>query len=377
MIRIDSDFPGGNIKVHDIKGRDLYLSPDLRDTVGSWFYWAFRLRGGAGQKFHVHFVSDYPVAVRGPAISTDGRHTWHWTDEPFGEEDFVVTVSSDCNEIYFALAPLYTQENWDRFVATFSSFAPCDRYKLGTLTTSRKGRSDEKLHVGIVPEKASKIVVFTARHHCCEMIANDVMEGVISEILSGESKEGLWLRENASIDFIPFTDKDGVEDGDQGKNRKPHDHNRDYTDFLFPETKAIAELISNLSEKYTLDAMIDLHCPGIRGHQNSTAFMPGASEPDYAEGQITFGTLLEKSLPEGALPFFQKDFYSFGQNGNTDDDYSQGFSSTRWARRQRKIPFVTSFETPYATANGVAVTPDNARLLGRGMAIALAEYFWR
>jgi hypothetical protein len=49
----------------------------------------------------------------------------------------------------------------------------------------------------------------------------------MSALLS-ESKDGRWFRENVEVVIVPFMDKDGVEEGDQGKNRKPHDHNRDY-----------------------------------------------------------------------------------------------------------------------------------------------------
>jgi len=46
--RIDAGFPGGNIIVDGIEGDTVFLRPDLRDTQGDWFYWAFRVRGSAG-----------------------------------------------------------------------------------------------------------------------------------------------------------------------------------------------------------------------------------------------------------------------------------------------------------------------------------------
>ena len=43
--------------------------------------------------------------------------------------------------------------------------------------------------------------------------------------------------------LVPFVDKDGVEEGDQGKNRAPRDHNRDYAGAsMYPETGALREL---------------------------------------------------------------------------------------------------------------------------------------
>ena len=377
MLRIDCNFPGGNILVEGLEGDRLDVRPDLRDTTITWFYWAFRLRGAAGRHLHVHFTACSPVGVLGPAISTDGRLTWHWTTEAFDNDNFEVTVPSGCEEIYLAVAPLYTQENWDRFAATFPTIAPAGGYDLGTITESRKGRSVECLYVGNSPDEAEKVAVIMARHHCCEMIASYVMEGIIAAILSGDTEEGRWLRDHASISFIPFIDKDGVEDGDQGKNRDPHDHNRDYEEFLYPETTAVAKLCTRLQKAYGVDAFLDLHCPCLRGTATDIVYMPGQEKRETDRCQVAFGNLLEKSLPEGAIPFSQSNYYPFGKGWNVASSYTGGIASTKWAAEVCGIDFATSFEIAYARASGATVTPDGVRLLGRGMAIALARYFQR
>ena len=46
---IDAAFPGGNITVDRVEGEAVFLRQDLRDTLGDWFYWAFRVRGAAGR----------------------------------------------------------------------------------------------------------------------------------------------------------------------------------------------------------------------------------------------------------------------------------------------------------------------------------------
>jgi murein tripeptide amidase MpaA len=40
-----------------------------------------------------------------------------------------------------------------------------------------------------------------------------------------DTPEGRLARERFRFLAVPFMDKDGVEDGDQGKNRRPRDHN--------------------------------------------------------------------------------------------------------------------------------------------------------
>ena len=377
MLKVDSKFPGGNIVVHEIGDDHIVVSPDYRDSKDGWFYWAFRLCGAAGRHLLVEFKDSTPVGMRGPAVSTDGRLTWHWTTEPWEIGSFELTVPADCDEIYLAFAPTYTQENWDRFMATLPSFAPKGSYEAGVLTQSRKGRPVQVLHVGQAPDKAEKVSFFSARHHCCEMSASWVMEGIIAAILSGETEEGLWLREHASVTFVPFADKDGVEDGDEGKNRVPHDHNQDYTEFLYPETKAIAALVSDLQEKYGVETVIDIHSPWIRGYPENVVYMPGKPQPEVAERQIAFGNLLEKSLPEGAHRFYQKDFYPFGKGWNVATEFTHGLVFSNWANVACHVGFGTTLEVPYAEISGETMTPGGLRLLGAGVAIALARYLQR
>jgi hypothetical protein len=58
-------------------------------------------------------------------------------------------------------------------------------------------------------------------------MASYSLEGLMEGILAGDDV-GRWLAGHVEFLVVPFVDKDGVEEGDQGKNRRPHDHNRDY-----------------------------------------------------------------------------------------------------------------------------------------------------
>lgn len=60
-------------------------------------------------------------------------------------------------------------------------------------------------------------------------------------------------------------DKDGVEDGDQGKNRLPHDHNRDYTgESIYASVRASRDFVPHWSVG-RLKFALDMHCPYILG----------------------------------------------------------------------------------------------------------------
>ena len=74
-VRIDADFPGGNIIVERIEGNTIFLRPDQRDSSTWWFYWYFRVRGAAGRTLKFQFTGKNPIGTQGPAFSTDGGGT--------------------------------------------------------------------------------------------------------------------------------------------------------------------------------------------------------------------------------------------------------------------------------------------------------------
>ena len=44
---INTDFCGGNAIIRSVADDTVVFSPDLRDTEGDWFYWAFEVKGAA------------------------------------------------------------------------------------------------------------------------------------------------------------------------------------------------------------------------------------------------------------------------------------------------------------------------------------------
>src|SRR5690606_31742336 len=94
--------------------------------------------------------------------------------------------------------------------------------KVSVLTKSRKGRDVQLLRIG-EPGPGKQSVLFTARHHATETIASYVLEGILAEAMA-DNATGEAFREKYVLYAVPLVDHDGVEDGDQGKNRQPHDH---------------------------------------------------------------------------------------------------------------------------------------------------------
>ncbi len=226
-LMVDADFPGGNIIVDEVNGDDVYLHQDLRDTAGDWFYWYFRVKGAAGRTLTFHFTKgdQAPIGVRGPAVSDNGGRNWRWLGaQATRGSSFMYAFPSDAIDVRFCFAFPYQAENLHRFLAAHQQNRSL---KVETLCKSKRDRDVELIRLGRLDGQAAHRIALTCRHHCCEMMASYVLEGIIEEVLVG-NEDGRWLREHAELFIVPMVDKDGVEDGDQGKNRKPRDHNRDY-----------------------------------------------------------------------------------------------------------------------------------------------------
>ena len=203
------------------------------------------------------------------------------------------------------------------------------------------------------------------------MIADYSLEGIMEEVL-GETNEGRWLREHVEFFVVPFTDKDGVEEGDQGKNRKPHDHNRDYDgESLYASVRAVRELAARRLGSRQIAFALDLHCPHIRGPHNEVIYFVGGPEQENWVRVGEFAKVLE-AVQHGPLRYRAADNLPYGQAWNTVEGPPRSFG--RWAAAQPNVCVGTSIEIPYANVGEMTVTAENARAFGHDLARALAQY---
>ena len=365
---IDCDFPGGNITVEKIDGDDVFVRQDLRDTEGDWFYWYFRVRGASGRKLRFHFTGSNVLGTRGPGISEDGGMTWRWLGTGAVDgQSFVYEFAHDAAEVRFSFGMPYVQADLDRFLA-----AHADHIAVDALCKTRKGREVQTLRLGRLDARADFRVLLTARHHCCEMMQSYVLEGMMAAML-GEDDLGRWFQARVECLVIPFMDKDGVEDGDQGKNRRPRDHNRDYDgQSLHAETAALRARVPRWSAG-KLKVAIDLHCPWIRGDHHETIYLVGSDSPSHWQEQLRFSHSLQ-TLRTGSLPFFTADNLPFGVAWNTAESYASGKSFGRWASELPGVQLATTIEFPYANVGDLDTSPQLARVFGRDLATALKGY---
>lgn len=388
-IRVDADFPGGNVKVESIDQENnvVCVRPDLRDTKSNYFYFYFRVTGAENRTVTFKFPEKSTnFGAVGPNVSVDGGKTWRFLGEkdyltsgtkfPAEQHEFTWAFGPNDSDVRFAFGTPYTQSNWDEFMAQYRTR---EDVRFETLCRSRLDKRDVELfRVPYLGQgKPRFYLAFTARHHACETSASPVMEGMISFCLS-DAPEAQWLRQNTEIVFIPFMDKDGVEEGDQGKNRNPHDHNRDYVQELYPSVRAFKALILKESEGAKL-VFMDLHAPSIRGGNNDFFYSHGPIGMEQMNVIWNrFRDKLAENQKDGTLKYEPKwdvpgrseghnSIKSFtGKNGNLS-------SSRVWVQSLPNAYFANCMEFGYTLCGNAVITPESGRELGRNVMKTLAE----
>ena len=346
MLNIHKNFIGGNVYVKSIDGDVITLENELRDTTVDWFYFAFCVEGAEGRELTFKLQPNR-LGYLGPAVSHDLK-AWHWLGESNTSKDtFTYRFGKNEGKVYFAHSMLYHP---DRFLSL------CERLELCAteLCKSRKGRSVPSLRLG----SGEKSIIMTARHHACESTGSYVMEGVIEEL----AREPLA---DTTILFIPFVDYDGVLDGDQGKSRSPHDHNRDYIDSpIYPEVRAIYGYARECGCNYGFD----FHSPWHRGGINDKIFIVRNTE-EKAEQFDIFSSILEGEIAESAMQYHREDDFPPNTSWNMP---STNFSFTMNSRPECTLAF--TLESTYFGAEDNAVSEKRLIELGHCFAKALRKY---
>ena len=361
--------PAGNLHVREIRGRTALVSTELRDTGEYWFYWRFRASFPEAGPWTFKF--DGPaVGTRGPAVSHDGGSTWSWlSGDVLHKSDREFTyIASGPETVDFCQCIPYLQTNLEAFLAARSADSRLSRE---ILCTSRKGRPVEL--VRLREGTPSRYILLTSRHHAQEAMACYAAEGIL-DALRADTPAAHNILSRYEILWVPFTDKDGVEDGDQGKRRLPHDHARDYGQpdgsHIYPETAAIEQLVKSLRP----EVVLDLHCPWLRGGPtNEWPYLVGCDLECTVGPMHRLSAILQRHCPSVA-PYRDTDTLPYGMYWNKGANYAQGMTVKRWAAMQPYVRLAQTIEIPFANFRDKTQTPETIRAFGAGVAASLAEY---
>lgn len=344
-MKIHSDFIGGNIKVVKQNENDVYLENEIRDSAESWFYWAFCAEGCEGKEIKFHFGKSI-IGYWGPAVSHE-LEKWFWLGNADGNS-FTYKFAEGENKVYFAHSMLYHPNRFLKLTEELSLPAT-------ELCKSRKGRSVPSVILG----NGSKSIILTARHHACESTGSYVLEGFLREFVSTPIAD-------TKLFVVPFVDFDGVVDGDQGKARKPHDHNRDYAknESLYPETAAIKAY----ADKNGCNYGFDFHSPWHKSGENDTVFIVRNSV-EKLDRIERFSKILEEEITPQAMKYSKENDHPPMSGWNQP---SESFGFTMMHRKECDIAL--SLETAYFGTKDNKISEEKMIELGRCYAKAVKKY---
>jgi hypothetical protein len=346
-MKIHADFECGNIRYLKEENGTVYLTNEMRGTKrDSAYYWAFCVEGAAGKSLRFNLDLEW-VGPYGAAVSHD-LINWHWSETAIDGATFAYDFSDDENCVYFAHDLLYTPTR-------LASLANELGLEFSSACRTLKGRDVPCIKLG----GGSKNVILSARHHACESSGSYALEGVIREYVENPIAD-------TSLFIIPMVDFDGVVEGEHGKDRDPHDHNRDYVnDSIYPETRAIMDYAANKNITYA----IDFHAPSHRIGRSNRVYIV-RKFPELSERFDRFSHLLEKHCGGEAMTYEMK--YDVPPNTGWNKDDTPTFSTFFNLRPECKLA-LTLEVTHYGTEDN-KVTSQRLINTGRAFCRALDDY---
>ncbi len=380
-VDISCDYPGGSVIVRGIDETNgvVNIAPNLADTNGrKWMRFDFKVRGAEGRTLHFQFPDDKfnYLATLGPAFSRDGGATWAWLRQDGSRHEpsnaFDWTFAEDERETRFAFCIPYLQGDWEKLAAKYKKRKDV---VFGTLCKSQCGERKTELLRLPCRGTAKWLFVFTARHHASEASASFIMEGAIEECLS-DSKEAAWLRDNADCVFVPFMDKDGVENGEQGKHRHPHDHNRDYVKNRYTSVRSLKRLLAREGEGKQI-VFLDLHSPEARSgktghkiHDHAFTFAPikTAQMDRWQRFRHAWADLQKNAMLKYDGKFDKVD----SEKTYADAVKNRSLNSRQYVGSLSNCWLSVCCEFGYSLCDGV-YSPDGGRKLGHGLLKAISS----
>lgn len=346
-MRIHADFECGNIRFIRQEENEIYLTNEMRGTIrDKAYYWAFCVEGAAGKTLNFRLDHEW-VGPYGAAVSHD-LVNWSWTESSLDGASFSYTFGEGEDRVYFAHDLLYTPS---RLMLILDELG----IKPYTVCNTLRGREVPAFKIGV----GSKNIILTARHHACESPGSWVLEGVIREYLEKPIKD-------TAVFVLPIVDFDGVVEGEHGKDRDPHDHNRDYIkDNVYPEVSAIIDYAKDKDITYA----VDFHAPSHRIGRSNRVYVV-RKFPKFEERFDDFGKLLEARCGGDSLTYDMK--YDVHPNVGWNKDTTPTFSTYFNTRPDCKLA-LTLEVTHYGTDDN-KVTSERLINTGRAFCRALDDY---
>jgi hypothetical protein len=373
-LTVTSDFPSGSAEVQaiDQKTRRIRIVPARHPDRGWACWWYFKVAGIKPGETLTLDVGDGGWATPDRAVfSTDGK-SWRQT-EPGKRVAQRITYQQqiDAAEAWFAWGPPFTPADANELDRTAAE--KCSQATAFELCKSLEGRPVPALKFEPKPSSGTKDrtpgIVVVARQHAWEVGSSWVCQGLVEWLVSDEPRAAA-LRKKSRVLIVPVMDVDNVTIGAGGKEQRPQDHNRDWTDHpYFPAVAAVQAELKKMDAAGQLDLFVDLHDPA-----------PSDSYPFFFVSPR--GLLLSEVAAANVERFLQGARLEMtgplafrGESRESGPDYDANWPriGKNWVTKNMRPHVVAmTLEVPWNTPQS---TTDGYKQVGRELGQAMERYF--
>jgi len=264
-LAVNIDFPGGSAKVQEINQelRLLKIVPTQHKDRGWICWWYFKLTGcESGETIALDVGEGIWATPDRASLSYDNRVWQHTEPGKRVGKRIVFTIKVEAAEVWLAWGPPFVPADAAALVNEAAKNSP--HVQSFELCRTLEDRSVPAMRVSQTsPSTTEKYGIWiNARQHAWESGSCWVCRGLVEWLIS-EDPRAESLRRSADLTIVPIMDIDNVAVGAGGKEQKPHDHNRDWSDTpYFPAVQAAQREIARKNEAKRFDMFIDLHNPG-------------------------------------------------------------------------------------------------------------------
>lgn len=368
---VSIDFPSGSGAVEriDPEQRLIRLAPTSHADRGWACWWYVKVHGLRPGDVVTLDVGPAPWATPNrAAFSTDNRR-WRHTDPGVRDGNRITYRQRvDAAVAWFAWGPPFTVADAEELVRNAVQDRP-----YATAFDLCRSRGDRRVPAVRVRQEGAADTErvglwIQARQHAWEAGSSWVCRGLLEWLVSDDPRAEA-LRKRSVTTIVPIMDVDNVAIGAGGKNEKPQDHNRDWSDK--PHWTAVAaaiERIKELDAAGRFDLFIDLHNPSAS--DTAPYFYAAPRELLKDDGRRNLERFIASAQVEmtGPLAFRGKVLESGANYDRQWRQISKNWVSLNTAPHVVAVTLETAWNTPESTADGY-------RSVGRQLGLAIERYF--
>lgn len=333
-------------------------SPTLAPSA-RWYY--FKMSGVNGKEVILNVKNS---DARRPFYSYDNVNWTRFSEQESPDEKTIIKTYSQ-DEVYIAYYVPYT---YSRLLGKIQEWVKYDWVDLSSIGESEHGRNMPLLTITEKNGKEGKKVVYIhGRVHTSETPGSWHLERMI-DVITSDTPYGKALRENTVFHILPFTNPDGVVEGNSRSNANGVNMEVNWDDpeeVTTKEVKNIRAFLQGLLAKGNVDVFLNMHSQSM--HQATYWVHTAETSSDRFYRHL----MLLGNLTMVDNPYFGKKDLCFSKMGSR---YCEGWF---WNNSGEKTLAVT-FETPYTyysqNRDGEWVSLENLSKFADYNVYALGDY---